>query len=131
MKRLITILFVVAFVTPNIFASKILIPMDEESQRNHLKAYGIAYWILQNEIEVEWLLNYRGGSFLVANYNSIQEECTIRGVTYELITDAKVNAIKTEISNPEVNMEVVKLEKAPKIAVYTPKENNHGMMLLR
>ena len=94
--------------------------MDEESQRNHLKAYGIAYWILQNEIEVEWLLNYRGGSFLIANYNSIQEECTIRGVTYELITDAKVNAIKTEISDPEVNMEVVKLEKAPKIAVYTP-----------
>ena len=94
--------------------------MDEESQRNHLKAYGIAYWILQNEIEVEWLLNYRGGSFLVTNYNSIQEECTIRGVTYELITDTKVNAIKTEISDPEVNMEVVKLEKAPKIAVYTP-----------
>ena len=121
MKRLITILFVVSLVTPNIFASKILIPMDEENQQNHLKAYGIAYWILQNEIEVEWLLNYRGGSFLVANYNSIQEECTIRGVTYELITDAKVNAIKTEISNPEVNMEVVKLEKAPKIAVYTPK----------
>ena len=121
MKRLITILFVVALVTPNIFASKILIPMDEENQQNHLKAYGIAYWILQNEIEVEWLLNYRGGSFLVANYNSIQEECTIRGVTYELITDSKVNAIKSEISNPEVNMEVVKLEKAPKIAVYTPK----------
>ncbi len=94
--------------------------MDEEGQRNHLKAYGIAYWILQNEIEVEWLLNYRGGSFLVTNYNYIQEECTIRGVTYELITDAKVNAIKTEISDPEVNMEVVKLEKAPKIAVYTP-----------
>ncbi|MDC2982120.1 asparagine synthetase B [Bacteroidota bacterium] len=94
--------------------------MDKEGQRNHLKAYGIAYWILQNEIEVEWLLNYRGGSFLVTNYNSIQEECTIRGVTYELITDAKVNAIKTEISDPEVNMEVVKLEKAPKIAVYTP-----------
>ncbi|MED5302595.1 MAG: asparagine synthetase B [Bacteroidota bacterium] len=120
MKRLITILFLVIFVTTNIFATRILIPMDEESQRNHLKAYGIAYWILQNEIEVEWLLNYRGGSFLVTNYNSIQEECTIRGVTYELITDAKVNAIKTEISDPEVNMEVVKLEKAPKIAVYTP-----------
>ena len=120
MKRLITILFLVVFVTTNIFATRILIPMDEESQRNHLKAYGIAYWILQNEIEVEWLLNYRGGSFLVTNYNSIQEECTIRGVTYELITDAKVNAIKTEISDPEVNMEVVKLEKAPKIAVYTP-----------
>ena len=120
LKRLISISLFVSIIAPNIFAAKILIPMDEESQRNHLKAYGIAYWILQNEIEVEWLLNYRGGSFLVANYNSIQEECTIRGVTYELITDAKVNAIKTEISDPEVNMEVVKLEKAPKIAVYTP-----------
>ena len=75
--------------------------------------------------------NYRGGSFLVANYNSIQEECTIRGVTYELITDAKVNAIKTEISNPEVNMEVVKLEKHQKLLFTPPKENNHGMMLLR
>ena len=120
MKRLLSILFILAIDTTNVFASKILIPMDEESQQNHLKAYGIAYWILQNDIEVEWLLNYRGGSFLVANYNSIQEECTIRGVTYELMTDAKINAIKTEISDPEVNMEVVKLEKAPKIAVYTP-----------
>ena len=120
LKSLITILFLVVIATTNIFATRILIPMDEESQRNHLKAYGIAYWILQNEIEVEWLLNYRGGSFLIANYNSIQEECTIRGVTYELITDAKVNTIKAEISDPEVNMEVVKLEKAPKIAVYTP-----------
>ena len=120
MKRLLSILFILAIDTTNVFASKILIPMDEESQQNHLKAYGIAYWILQNDIEVEWLLNYRGGSFLVANYNSIQEECTIRGVTYELMTDAKINVIKTEISDPEVNMEVVKLEKAPKIAVYTP-----------
>jgi hypothetical protein len=118
--RLLSILFILAIDTTNVFASKILIPMDEESQQNHLKAYGIAYWILQNDIEVEWLLNYRGGSFLVANYNSIQEECTIRGVTYELMTDAKINVIKTEISDPEVNMEVVKLEKAPKIAVYTP-----------
>ena len=120
MKSLLSILFILAIDTTNVFASKILIPMDEESQQNHLKAYGIAYWILQNDIEVEWLLNYRGGSFLVANYNSIQEECTIRGVTYELMTDAKINVIKTEISDPEVNMEVVKLEKAPKIAVYTP-----------
>ena len=101
-------------------STKILIPMDENKQNNHLKAYGIAYWILQNEIEVEWLLNYRGGSFLVDNYSSIQEECTIRGVSYELISNAKVNKIKVEISNPEVNQEIVKLEKAPSIAVYTP-----------
>ena len=77
MKRLFTVLFLVVIVTTNIFATRILIPMDEQSQRNHLKAYGIAYWILQNEIEVEWLLNYRGGSFLVTNYNSIQEECIL------------------------------------------------------
>ena len=102
-------------------STKILIPMDESKQKNHLKAYGIAYWILQNEIEVEWLLNYRGGSFLVDNYSSIQEECTIRGVSYELISNAKVNKIKVDISNPEVNQEIVKLEKAPSIAVYTPK----------
>tara|TARA_Y100000589_G_scaffold331854_1_gene387470 strand:+ start:1518 stop:2798 length:1281 start_codon:yes stop_codon:yes gene_type:complete len=102
------------------FASQILIPMDEESQTNHLKAYGIAYWILQNDIEVEWLLNYRGGSFLIGNYNSIQEECTIRGVSFNVISDTKAQAIKNEISNPEINQAIVKLEKAPKIAVYTP-----------
>jgi hypothetical protein len=101
-------------------ATQILIPMDEESQSNHLKAYGIAYWILQNDIEVEWLLNYRGGSFLIQNFSSIQEECTIRGVSFDVISDAKAQMIKSQISNPEVNQEVVKLEKAPKIAVYTP-----------
>jgi len=103
------------------FATQILIPMDEDKQINHLKAYGIAYWILQNDIEVEWLLNYRGGSFLIKNYQSIQEECTIRGVSFELITNSQVNQIKSEISNPEINKEIVKLEKAPSIAVYTPK----------
>ncbi len=103
------------------YATQILIPMDENKQINHLKAYGIAYWILQNDIEVEWLLNYRGGSFLVKNYQSIQEECTIRGVSFELITNTQVNQIKSEISNPEINKEIIKLEKAPSIAVYTPK----------
>ena len=103
------------------YSTKILIPMDENNQNNHLKAYGIAYWILQNEIEVDWLLNYRGGSFLIDNYSSIQQECTIRGVSFELIPDAQVNKIKLEISNPEVNQEIIKLEKAPSIAVYTPK----------
>ena len=102
-------------------ASFILIPMDEDNQSNHLKAYGIAYWVLQNDIEVDWLLNYRGGSFLIKNYPSIQEECVIRGVSYEVITSAKVEQIKLNISNPEINQEIVKLEKAPKIAVYTPK----------
>ena len=102
------------------FGASILIPMDD-SQKNHLKAYGISYWILENQTEIEWLLNYRGGSFLVSNHKTIEEECIIRGVSYEIVPDVKVNLIKQEIANPEVNMEVVKMEVPPKIAVYTPK----------
>lgn len=94
--------------------------MDEQ-QRNHLKAYGIAFWTLKKDMEVDWLLNYRGGSFLIAYNQAIENELKIRGVSYEVIPDAKVNAILTEINNPEVNMDIVKLEKAPKIAVYSPK----------
>ncbi len=101
-------------------AAYILIPMDEEKQANHLKAYGIAFWTLSNEVEIEWLLNYRGGSFLIPSHPDIQRECTIRGVSYEIIGDAAASSIRYEISNPEVNMEVMKLEKPPKIAVYTP-----------
>jgi len=102
------------------WGNKIIIPMDENSQKNHLKAYGIAYWVLQNDIEVEWLLNYRGGSFMISHYQTIEEECIIRGVSYEIIADVQASQIKMEIANPEVNQEVVKLQKAPKIAVYTP-----------
>ena len=102
------------------FSAKILIQMDE-SQKNHLKAYGIAYWILENDIEVQWLLNYKGGSFLIDQYKAIEEECTIRGVSYRIIADAQASAIIREIADPEVNMETVKLEKAPKVAVYSPK----------
>ncbi|MCT4582435.1 MAG: asparagine synthetase B [Flavobacteriales bacterium] len=104
-----------------IHASYILIPMDESKQKNHLKAYGIAYWVLQNDIEIEWLLNYRGGSFLIPQHQEIEEECVIRGVSYELIADVQANQIKQKIADPEVNQEIVKLQKVPKIAVYTPK----------
>ena len=102
------------------FTASILIKMDEQ-QKNHLKAYGIAFWTLKKGLEVDWLLNYHGGSFLI-NYNlEIENELKIRGVSYGVIPDAKVTAILTEISNPEVNMDIVKLEKVPKIAVYSPK----------
>jgi len=101
------------------FASKILIPMDD-TQRDHLKAYGISFWVLQNDIEVRWLLNYRGGSFMIDHYQTIEEELMIRGVSYQIIADAQASAIITEIADPEANMETVKLEKAPKIAVYSP-----------
>jgi len=74
--------------------------MGEDNQSNHLKAYGIAYWVLQNDIEVDWLLNYDGGSFLIKNNPSIQEECIIRGVSFNIITNSKVEQIKIGISNP-------------------------------
>src|ERR1700730_9428251 len=97
-------------------AASILIPMDEE-QKDHLKSYGIAFWTLKNGEEVEWLLNYRGGSFMTKYDKKIEDECKIRGVSYEVLADAKVNEIITEVSDPSVNMDVIKLEKAPKMAV--------------
>ncbi len=102
------------------FASSILIPMDE-GQKNHLKAYGLAYWALKGELEIHWLLNYRGGSFLIPNVKAIANECVIRGISYETVSDAQKNSILAEIANPEVNQDAVKLEKAPRIAVYSPK----------
>jgi len=102
-----------------VVASSILIPMDK-TQKNHLKAYGIAYFILENDVTIDWLLNYRGGAFLVPHLSAVEDELIIRGVSYEVLADGQVNAIKREISSPEVNMEVVQLEVAPKVAVYTP-----------
>jgi hypothetical protein len=119
MKKNFLLLLLLIF-TFKSFAASILIPMDED-QKNHLKAYGLTYWVLKNQQEVNWLLNYRGGSFLTNYQTTIEKELKIRGISYEVITDAKVTAIFTEISNPEVNMDIVKLEKTPKIAVYTPK----------
>lgn len=97
-----------------------LIPMDQ-AQKNHLKAYGIAFWILKQDVELSWLLNYRGGSFMVKYNKLIENECAIRGVSYEIIADAQSTAILTEISDPQVNMDEVKLNKAPRVAVYSPK----------
>jgi hypothetical protein len=95
--------------------------MDAESQNNHLKAYGMTYWTLEKQLKVKWLLNYRGGSFLIPDADEIQRECQIRGVSFEVISNSKAESILEEISSPSQNMEAVVLEKAPKIAVYTPK----------
>jgi hypothetical protein len=104
-------------------ASYILIPMDEASQKEHLKAYGITYWTLEKQVKAKWLLNYRGGSFLLPDSDEIRKECKIRGVSFEVISDSKATQILEEISSPSKNMEAVVLEKAPKIAVYSPKGN--------
>jgi hypothetical protein len=102
-------------------AASILIPMDEV-QKNHLKSYGIAFWILKNDKEVDWLLNYRGGSFMIAYNKKNEDECKIRGISYEVLADAKVAEITAQINDPSVNMDMVKLQKAPHMAVYSPKE---------
>lgn len=102
------------------FAGYILIPMDAKSQSNHLKAYGITYWVLSQNQVVKWLLNYRGGAFLIPSSERIERECLIRGVSYELISDSKTASILEEISSPSKNMDAIVLEKAPKIAVYSP-----------
>ena len=97
--------------------------MDEATQKEHLKAYGITYWVLERNVKTKWLLNYRGGSFLMPDSDQIRKECQIRGVSFEVISDSKTAQILKEISSPSQNMEAVVLEKAPKIAVYSPKGN--------
>lgn len=94
--------------------------MDAKSQSNHLKAYGITYWVLSQNQNVKWLLNYRGGAFLMPSSERIKRECLIRGVSYELMSDSKTAAILEDISSPSKNMDAIVLEKAPKIAVYSP-----------
>lgn len=114
------------FILALILVSKIsvgmylLIPMDD-TQKDHLKAYGVAYWVLQRDVEVSWLLNYHGGSFMIPYAQEIELECQVRGVTSQVISDAQASAILQEISDPEVNMETIKLHKTPRIAVYSPK----------
>jgi hypothetical protein len=115
-KLTLILLFLTAFCR----AASILIPMDED-QKNHLKAYGITYWALKNGLETDWLLNYRGGSFLMKYTQAMESECKIRGISYEVLADGKVTMILNEVTDPSVNMDMVKLEKAPKIAVYSPK----------
>jgi hypothetical protein len=102
-------------------ASFILLPMDENTQQNHLKAYGITFWCLEKNYKASWLLNYRGGSFLLPDAPEIRKECQIRGVSFEVLSDSEETRILDEISSPSQNMETVILEKAPRIAVYTPK----------
>ncbi len=120
-KVLLLVIFLV--MSMKALASYILIPMDAEGQKNHLKAYGVTYWTLDKQLKVNWLLNYRGGSFLLPDAEDIRRECQIRGVSFEVLSNAKAEEILNLIASPSQNMESVILEKAPKIAVYSPKGN--------
>lgn len=121
MKKLLFSILLFISVLSN--ASFIVIPMDE-TQTNHLKAYGIAYWVLTKNVPIDWLLNYRGGSFSFPYSKDFEKECLVRNVKYETIADASMSKILEDIANPEINMDAVRLEKAPKVAVYSPKTNN-------
>lgn len=103
----------------HINAQKLLIPMDL-AQTDHLKAYGLTYWALTKNVNTEWLLNYRGGSFLCDPEPFLIAECRIRGVGFEQLTQGQALAIYAEVQSEKSNMDVVKLEKPPRIAVYTP-----------
>ncbi|RVU92221.1 asparagine synthetase B [Flavobacterium columnare] len=114
------LIFIITIFNISIRANSILLPMDEVTQKNHLKAYGITYWILDKGYKGSWLLNYRGGSFLLPDVQEIRKECQIRGVSFEVISDNETQQILADIASPSQNMEAVTLEKAPKIAVYSP-----------
>ncbi len=122
LKTTVFLLLLFLMVIP-VVASSILIPMDAKNQANHLKAYGITYYALERGLEVKWLLNYQGGAFLIQDTEALQRECRIRGVSFEVLSDNKALSILQEIESPSKNMEAVILEKAPKIAVYSPQGN--------
>ena len=122
MKDFFIFIFVVLFYS-TVTASYILVPMDSDSQAEHLKAYGLTYWTLQKQLKVKWLLNYRGGSFLLPDTEEIKKECQVRGISFELLSNSKTEEILKLIESPSQNMESVILEKAPRIAVYSPKGN--------
>ncbi len=116
-KTLYIFLLLISF---SVKANFILLPMDDTTQKNHLKAYGITYWALDKQYKASWLLNYRGGSFLLPDVPEIRKECQIRGVSFEVLSDAEEASLLADISSPSQNMETVVLEKAPKVAVYSP-----------
>ena len=118
--RILFFLFLIIIKISN--AAYILIPMDD-TQKNHLKSYGIAYYAINQNIKVDWLLNYRGGSFLIEKTTVLENECIIRGVSYNIVANIQAKKILEEISSPSVNMDVIRLEKNPKIAIYSPKTN--------
>ncbi len=119
MKRTLVTLALLLSIIPA-FSTHILIPMDLE-QSNHLKAYGIAYYAVAHQIDMSWLLNYRGGSFMCGYSDAVENECRVRGVSFLVIADVQAQQILNEISSMENNMNEIRLTKEPKIAVYSPK----------
>ena len=127
MRKSVFIAFILSFLfLAKADAAYLLLPMDEAGQKNHLKAYGITYWVLDKGAEAWWLLNYKGGSFAFKHNAIFEKECKTRGVSYQILPDAQFNSILASIESQEVNEAAMKLEVAPKIAVYTPEFGRGG-----
>ena len=122
MKRIAFLFFGLLLAVLPLRGAYLLIPMDN-TQTNHLKAYGVAYFVLEREVEISWLLNYRGGSYLIPYHDIFVKECKMRNVSYQVIADAQADAILAEIADPGANMDEMKLQKVPRVAVYAPKNN--------
>lgn len=120
MMKKIVFYILLLLMAPSVMAQYLFVPMDADTQNDHLKAYGVSYWVLSKGTKVKWLLNYRGGSFLMPNVEEIKKELIVRGVSYEEMTESEVSSILELVASPSQNMQEVLLEKAPKIAVYTP-----------
>jgi hypothetical protein len=119
-RRTLTILALILCAAASAAAqSKVLIVMDN-TQTDHLKAYGIAYWALTKNLQVDWLLNYHGGSFMIDYADYLAAECRIRGVSFNPVSGAQAASIYSEVQSEATNTDVVRLEKPPKIAVYVP-----------
>jgi hypothetical protein len=119
-KKVIILTLLLFSMLAKVFPAYLLIPMDN-SQANHLKAYGIAFWVLEKDVEISWLLNYRGGSYLMPYHESFERECRLRNVSYQVLANVQASAILQEIAEPGTNMDDMKLNKVPRIAVYSPK----------
>lgn len=120
--RLLSLFFSIMFLTATLSLQaqdRVLIPMDA-SQSDHLKAYGVIFNHLGENESGQWLLNYRGGSFITTRSADIVRKSRVRGVTIELISEGEAARIISEVEQPNVNMAVVNLETVPSIAVYTP-----------
>ena len=119
MQRFLLFAFLLLMTVRTSMSQDILVPMDD-TQSDHLKAYGLTFWALERQIDVDWLLNYRGGSFLFVREPEIESELRIRGVSYEVISGSRTAAIISEVESDAANTSMVRLEKPPRIAVYAP-----------
>ncbi|MGL4632088.1 MAG: asparagine synthetase B [Leadbetterella sp.] len=123
MKSRMSVFILMLLVSVKLRANQIFIPMDE-TQKNHLKSYGLAFWVLKNyDTEIDWLLNYKGGSFMIPATQSFINEAVIRGISFTVISDSEGADIISLVKHPDANMDDIKLQKAPKIAVYSPKSS--------